>query len=75
MTSGITSSLFKDQGNKGPALLAVSAIATGIALNFTIVRTFVRVRIVKNLGWDDMCIAAANVRAAYDPDSLLTQRK
>lgn len=63
MTSRNISSLFKDPGNRGPALLAVSAIATGIALIFTIVRIFVRIRIVKTLGWDDMCIAAANIFA------------
>ena len=36
---------------------------------------FVRVRIVKSLGWNDMCIVVANVRAEHDPDSLPTLRK
>ena len=75
MTGQGTFPILNDEGNRGPALLAVSAIATGIALVFTILRVFVRVRIVKYLGWDDMCIVVANVRAEHDPDSFPTLRK
>lgn len=62
-----TSPHLQDEGSRGPVLLAVSTIATGIALIFTILRIFVRVQISKNLGWDDMCIVVANVRIEYDP--------
>ena len=66
MTSQNTSPFLHNVGNRGPTLLAVSAIATGTALIFTTVRIFVRVKIVKFLGWDDMCIVVANVKKSLE---------
>ena len=58
-------SLVSEKGNRDSALLAVSAIATGIALTFTIVQIPIRVIIIKNVGWDDVYIVVANVRIGY----------
>ena len=69
MTGPNTSAHNNDGGNRGRTLLVVSAIATGIALIFTVVRIFVRAKTVKQLDWNDMCIVVANV-SGCDPNFL-----
>ena len=69
MTGPNTSAHISDFGNRGRALLVVPAIATGVALIMTVVRIFVRGKIVKQLGLDDMCIVVANV-SGCDPGFL-----
>ena len=69
MTGPNTSSHINDGGNRDRTLLVVSAIATGFALIFIVVRIFVRAKNFKQLGWDDMCIVVANV-SGCDPDFL-----
>jgi hypothetical protein len=39
--------------NRGPEILAVCGSLTGIAFGFTAVRFFVRIKMTKNVGWDD----------------------
>jgi len=47
--------------DRGPLLLGVTIVSTSLALAVVGLRLFVRVKIVKNVGWDDHTIVAASV--------------
>ncbi|KAK4443032.1 hypothetical protein QBC34DRAFT_214792 [Podospora aff. communis PSN243] len=49
--------------DRGPVLLAVTIVTTMVALIVVALRMFVRVKIVKNVGWDDHTINAASFLA------------
>lgn len=51
--------------NKGPVVLAITYVTTSIALVAVALRMFVRVKIVKSVGWDDYAILLASVSASY----------
>ncbi|KAK7960703.1 hypothetical protein PG988_011917 [Apiospora saccharicola] len=45
--------------NRGPEILAVTGTLVGIALCVVLLRLWVRLRMVRQLGWDDFFVAAA----------------
>lgn len=47
--------------NKGPQILIACGICVAVALGMVILRLFVRLKILRNIGWDDYFIAAAMV--------------
>jgi hypothetical protein len=47
--------------NNGPKLIAATAVVTGFALISVILRLWVRVGIIKSVGWDDRFIVLAMV--------------
>ncbi|KAK0610914.1 hypothetical protein B0T14DRAFT_413473, partial [Immersiella caudata] len=49
--------------DKGPILLAVTIVTTMVALIIVALRMFVRIKIVKNVGWDDHTIVGASLLA------------
>lgn len=55
--------------NKGPAILIACCICVACAVVMVALRAFVRLRMFKMGGWDDICIAAAMV--AVHPTSTL----
>ncbi|KAM7203289.1 hypothetical protein V8F33_002280 [Rhypophila sp. PSN 637] len=49
--------------NKGPIVLAITYVTTSIALLAVAMRMFVRVKVVKSVGWDDYAILLASAMA------------
>lgn len=45
--------------NRGPEILAVTGTLVGVTLCVVLLRLWVRVRMVRQLGWDDFFVAAA----------------
>jgi len=56
--------------NKGPLVLGLCTVSTSLGLAAVVTRMFVRVRIVRNVGWDDYAIlvAAVSTSAPSVPD-------
>ena len=48
--------------NKGPQILLACGICVGVALVMVVLRVVVRLKVLRNIGWDDYCIIAAMVR-------------
>lgn len=48
--------------NKGPAILTACCICVAVAILMVSLRAFVRLKLLKNPGWDDLCVALAMVR-------------
>ena len=51
-----------DDQNKGPALVTVVVVTSAIAIVLTILRIYVRAKIVRKLEWDDLLIVLGMVR-------------
>ncbi|KAM7212514.1 hypothetical protein V8F06_012095 [Rhypophila decipiens] len=49
--------------NKGPIVLAITYVTTSIALLAVAMRMFVRIKVVKSVGWDDYAILLASAMA------------
>ncbi|RNJ59498.1 hypothetical protein D7B24_002504 [Verticillium nonalfalfae] len=45
--------------NRGPEILGVCGAMVGLALVFVVLRVYVRVAIIRQLGWDDYCMIVA----------------
>ncbi|KAM0323157.1 hypothetical protein ACHAQA_009007 [Verticillium albo-atrum] len=45
--------------NRGPEILGVCGALVGLALVFVVLRIWVRVKLIRQLGWDDYCMMAA----------------
>ncbi|KAG7105419.1 hypothetical protein HYQ44_016731 [Verticillium longisporum] len=45
--------------NRGPQILGVCGAMVGLALVFVVLRVYVRVAIIRKLGWDDYCMIVA----------------
>ncbi|KAG7129156.1 hypothetical protein HYQ45_011577 [Verticillium longisporum] len=45
--------------NRGPQILGVCGAMVGLALVFVVLRVYVRVAIIRQLGWDDYCMIVA----------------
>lgn len=56
---------YSELDNKGTQILCVLIITTTLALIAFALRMYVRLRIIKNTGWDDYTMIAAIVR--YSP--------
>lgn len=50
--------------DRGPRLFAVTAVVTILALVAVLTRIWVRRFIIKSVGWDDLFMLAAMVRAS-----------
>ena len=48
--------------NRGPEILAICGSLVGVALVMVLIRIWVRIKIVRQLGWDDYFMIAAMVR-------------
>jgi hypothetical protein len=64
-----------DDINKGPLVLALCTVTTSVALIAVGTRIFVRVRIVKNVGWDDYTILGAMVTFQALPHICLDKHR
>lgn len=61
--------------NKGPLVLALAIVSTSLALLAVGTRIFVRVKIVRSVGWDDYAIVVAVVSTSAPvqwPSLLMT---
>ncbi|KAF3343320.1 hypothetical protein VDGL01_10340 [Verticillium dahliae] len=45
--------------NRGPQILGICGAMVGLALVFVVLRVYVRVAIIRKLGWDDHCMIVA----------------
>ena len=57
-----------DDPNRGPELVSITVVITAIAIAFTILRLYVRVKVIHKLGWDDLLIVLSTVPELYLPN-------
>ena len=47
---------------KGPEILISCSVCVGVALIVAVTRVFVKLKLIRNFGWDDYFMVAATVR-------------
>jgi len=58
--------------DKGPMVLALVTVSTGLALLTVALRLFVRITVVKSVGWDDHAIVVSAVSLALHSRTRLS---